>query len=395
MRFSDIAQRVGGMGDGAWEVHTRAVDRMDRGEDIILLSIGEERGATTPPEIVNAAQTALANGRHHYAPIIGSTELREAIANRHLALTGQAVGPENIAVMAGAQNALFSVMLCLAGAGDEILCPEPFYATYPGVCRAGGATLVNIACDPDDGFVPRPERIEAAITGKSKVLLINSPNNPTGAVYSKETIEAIADICKRHDLWLVSDEVYVDFIYEGRHIAPAALPDMADRTVTLGSLSKSHRMSGWRVGWAVAPTPLIDLLTDLLCCTLYGIPPFTQDAALRALQPSNALDADRTEMVDAYKGRRDLVCEMLSGTPGLVVRKPAAGMFAMVDVRATGLSDIDFASRLLEEEDVAVMTGTAFGTSAEGHLRLGLVAEESILKIACERIDRFSRRLAG
>lgn len=393
MRFSAMAERVGGMGNDAWEVHSRAQARKAAGDAIIMLSVGEETEATTPPEIVTAAQASLAAGRHHYAPLIGSTALREAVAHHHRSMTGQSVGPENIAVMSGAQNALFSVMLCLAGNGDQILVPEPFYATYPGVCKAGGASIVTIPCDPEAGFVVDPERIDAAVTADTRVLLINSPNNPTGAVYPAETIQAIAEICRTRDLWLVSDEVYTDFVYDGAHCAPAALPGMAERTVTLGSLSKSHRMSGWRVGWAVAPPPLVDLLSDLLCCMLYGIAPFTQDAALRALQPSNALNADRAAMIEEYKARRDLVCEILAETPGILARRPAAGMFVMVDIRETGLSDTEFALRLLEEEDLAVMTGSAFGASARGHLRFGLVANQDILREACIRMDRFCRQI--
>jgi len=226
MRYSDMAARTGGMGDEAWEIHRRAWEKEAAGEPVIVLSAGEERTATTHPIIVDAAKKALDAGRHHYAPLTGSLVLKQAVLDRHKALTGQeGIGTDSCCVLAGAQNALFTAMLCLAGAGDEVIVPEPYYATYPGVCRAGGATMVTVPCDPEAGFVVDPDRIAAAITPKSRVLLINSPNNPTGAIYPKPVMEAIAELCIKHDLWLISDEVYADFVYD----APTQAGDIISR----------------------------------------------------------------------------------------------------------------------------------------------------------------------
>lgn len=395
MRFSTIADRVGGMGDAAWEIHKRAVTRAAAGEPIIVLSVGEDRTATTHPALVNVAKQALDAGRHHYAPLTGSPEVKAGIARRHEELTGQKVDPEACCLFAGAQNALFVTLMCLADQGDEVLVPEPYYATYPGVAQAGGATMVRVKTDPEADFILDPARLEAAITPKTRVVMLNSPNNPTGAVYPRAVMEAVADICKKHDLWLVSDEVYVDFIFDGDHCAPAALPGMAERTVTIGSLSKSHRMGGWRIGWAVSNPALADLMNDLACCMLYGSAPFIQDAAAAAMAetPLPGVDEDRKAMIEAYHAKRDLVMQTLGNTPGITLRRPSAGMFVMVDVRETGLNDFDFAAKLLDEEQVGVMTGSAFGPSAAGHLRLGLVAGEEMLAEACTRIDRFCRRL--
>ncbi|MEQ8440808.1 MAG: pyridoxal phosphate-dependent aminotransferase [Alphaproteobacteria bacterium] len=396
MRFSSMVQRVGGMGADAWAIHSRTVERLRRGEPVIMLSVGEDQGARTPDAIVAAGKAALDQGFHHYSPLTGSPELREAVAARHRALTGQSLGPDDVAVLAGAQNALFTTFLCLTDPGDEVIVPDPFYATYPGVVQANGAKMVRVACDPERAFVVDPADIAAAVTPRTRAILLNSPNNPTGAVYPAEVMEAVARICIDHDLWLVSDEVYADFIYEGSHVAPCVLPGMAERTVTIGSLSKSHRMSGWRVGWIAANRELCDLVSDLACCMLYGLPGFIQKAALAALDPtSNEIESDRQAMLADYRARRDLVCGRLADTPGIIVRVPAAGMFAMVDVRPSGLDDFTFASRLLDEEDVGVMTGAAFGDSAVGHIRLGLVASQDTLADACERIDRFCRRLVG
>ncbi|MDF1749906.1 MAG: pyridoxal phosphate-dependent aminotransferase [Alphaproteobacteria bacterium] len=394
MRYSEMVNRVGGMGDDAWEIHRRAWEKEAAGESVIILSAGEERAATTPPAIVEAAKQALDAGRHHYSPLTGSPALKAAVAARHFKLTGQTVSPESCCIMAGAQNALYSTLLCLADAGDEIIVPDPYYATYPGVCRAGGASMVTVPCDPEADFVVDPQKIAAAITSKTRVILLNSPNNPTGAIYPKAVLEAIAELAKKHDLWVISDEVYADFVYDSPHIAIGSLPGMAERTVTIGSMSKAYRMSGWRVGWLVSNPTLSAIISDLATCMLYGIAPFVQDAALAALtDETGEIEADRVNMLADYRTRRDLVCEHLSNVPGLVLRHPAAGMFVMVDVRGTGLDDFTFAARLLDEENVGVMTGAAFGPSAEGHIRLGLVAKQEVLADACTRIRRFALSL--
>lgn len=396
MRYSSLKDRVGGMGDAAWEIHKRATTRAAAGEDIIVLSVGEDRGARTHESLVKVAKDALDAGRHHYAPLTGSPELKAAVAAHHATLTGQTVAPESCCVMSGAQNCLFSTLLCVADTGDEIIVPEPYYATYPGVARAGGAEMVTVACDPEDGFVVDPDRIAAAITPRSRAILLNAPNNPTGAVYPRDVVEAVAELCMRHDLWLISDEVYADFVYDGAMTSPGALPGMAERTATIGSLSKSHRMSGWRIGWVVSNPDMAAILNDLACCMLYGIADFVQVAALAALaDPDPEMEADRHAMLRDYAARRDYVCDRLANTPGIIVRRPAAGMFAMVDVRPSGLGDFDFAARLLDEEKVGAMTGGAFGPSAEGHLRLGLVADMETLKEACERIERFARKVVA
>ncbi|WP_421882918.1 pyridoxal phosphate-dependent aminotransferase [Pacificispira sp.] len=397
MRFSGIADRVGGMGEKAWEIHRRAVTRHAAGQPIIVLSVGEDRTATTHPALVQVAKDALDQGLHHYSALTGSPAVKEGIARRHKALTGQTVAPEACCLFSGAQNALFATLMCLTDTGDEVIVPEPYYATYPGVTQASGAKMVAVKTDPESDFVLDPARLEAAVTDKTRVILLNSPNNPTGAVYPRSVMEAVADLCKRHDLWLISDEVYVDFLYDGEHVAPCTLPGMAERTVTIGSLSKSHRMSGWRIGWTVSTPEFSELLSDFACCMLYGSAPFIQEAAAAALAetPLPGVEEDRLAMLADYHRKRDIVMGALGNTPGLVLRRPSAGMFAMVDVRPTGLGDFDFAARLLDEEEVGVMTGGAFGPSAKGHIRLGLVAEAEMLREACTRIDRFARKIVA
>jgi len=236
---------------------------------------------------------------------------------------------------------------------------------------------------PETGFRVAPADVAARITEKTRAILLNSPNNPSGASLPLSVWRELASLCIRHDLWLISDEVYSDLLYEGEHISPASLPGMAERTATINSLSKSHAMSGWRVGWVIGPKPMAEHLVNLSLCMLFGIPQFIQNAA------QLALDEDLPEvamMREEYRQRRDLVCASLNKCPGLRAIRPDGGMFVMVDVRRTGLSAQHFAERLLEGYGVSVLAGEAFGPSAAGHIRLGLVVDQLRLADACRRI---------
>jgi arginine:pyruvate transaminase len=319
MRFSSLVERVGGEGAAAWDIHVEAVERLRRGEDIILLSVGDP-DFDTPAPIVAAAIESLHRGRTHYMPIIGEPALRQAIATAHGRASGQPVGPENVAVLAGAQCALFCAALCLLDAGDEVIVPEPMYVTYEALLRAAGARIVQVPLPASRHFAVDPADIAAAVTPRTRAILMNSPHNPTGAMVTARQWQAIAELCRSHDLWLLSDEVYAALTYEGEHVSPGALPGMADRTVTINSLSKSHAMSGWRLGWAVAPADLIPHISNLALCMLYGCPGFIQDAALAAFRsPPPELEAMRA----AYRARRDLVHRRLSQVAGLACHLPA------------------------------------------------------------------------
>lgn len=389
MRLSSFVERIGGEGAAAWDIHTRAVERQGRGEDVIVLSVGDP-DFDTPPAIVDAAVESLRQGRTHYMPIIGEPALRRAIAREHEHASGQLVGPENVAVLAGAQCALFCSALCVLDEGDEVIVPEPMYVTYEAVLRAAGARIVNVPLPASREFALDPAEIAAAVTSRTRAILVNSPHNPTGAMVTRRDWEAVAELCRRHDLWLLSDEVYAALTYDGEHVSPAGLPGMGERTVTISSLSKSHAMTGWRIGWAVAPRPLVPHLANLALCMLYGCPGFVQDAALAALE---AGPAEVTRMRDIYRRRRDLVHRKLSQAGGLGCHLPAAGMFMMVDIRGTGLGAYAFCDGLLDAKGVAVLAGEAFGPSAAGHVRLSLGTPEPVLEEACDRIVAYARSL--
>ena len=387
MHYSKLTERIQGEGSAAWELHFEATRRRAAGEPVILLSVGDP-DFDTPAPVVEAAIQSLRGGATHYAAIQGIPRLRAAIAARFSRQAGLAVQPDQVAVLAGAQCGLFSVAQCLLDAGDEVVVIDPTYVTYEGVFGACGAHMVKVAARPENGFVARVQDIEAAITPRTRALVLNSPHNPTGAVVPRATWLQVAELCIHHDLWLVSDEVYSELVFEGEHTSPASLPGMESRTATINSLSKSHAMTGWRVGWVVGPQALIAHLGRLALSMLYGCPPFIQQAACVALETELP---ELQQMRDQYRLRRDAVCHALVGAPGLAVFRPPAGMFVMVDIRATGVGAQQFAERLLRQHGVSVLPGEPFGLQAEGYLRLGLVEAVPVLQEACRRI----RVLAG
>ncbi|NQV47896.1 MAG: aminotransferase class I/II-fold pyridoxal phosphate-dependent enzyme [Rhodospirillaceae bacterium] len=385
MKYAPLVKRIAGEGARAWEIHYAAQRRRDTGEDVIVLSVGDP-DFSTPAAIVDAAIDSLRRGRHHYTPSVGIPELRDAVARNHQRITGQSASADNVAILAGAQSALMAVALCVLGDGDEVIVPEPMYVTYEGVAGVCGARLVSVALRPEDGFQVDPGRIEAAIGPNSRALLINTPHNPTGAVLGHAVLEELAAICRRHDLWMISDEVYADITYDTPHISPCSFPAMAERSAIISSLSKSHAMTGWRLGWVVGPTQLIEHIDTLSSSTLYGSPPFIQDAAVVALNKNHS---ELAHMKAAYRARRDRLCADLQAIEGVSVRQPEGGLFVMADIRPLGMTSQEFVQALYESENVSVLSGEAFGPSGVGHVRISLASSETDLIEGCQRMARF------
>lgn len=389
MRPSDFTRRISGDGPEAWKTHGRARARQRAGDDVIILSIGDP-DFDTPRPIIEAAYAALNDGYTHYADLVGTAELRTAIAGYQGKLSGVEIDPADVVVVAGAQCGLFASAMCTMDPGDEVIVPSPTYVTYPAVVGGPGATLVSVATDPEYGFAIDVDAIRAAVTPRTKVIMLNSPNNPSGAMVSLEALEGIAEICKKHDLWLICDQVYSGLVFEGDHICPLSLPDMAERTLVINSVSKSHAMTGWRLGWIIIPEHMRKIFSNLMLCMLYGISAFTQQAALAAFDQDLS---ELEEMKQAFAARRDTMARGFEGVEGLVCRTPPAGMFCMIDVRQTGLSSYEFAEQLLDAEGVSTLPGDAFGPSGAGHLRISLMVSEERLADACTRITRFAARL--
>jgi len=389
MKFSHVTERIGGEGAQAWAVHFEAMRRRRKGEENIILSVGEPN-FDTPPAIVAAAKNALDRGRTHYTDVVGDPPLRAAIAKYHSKRSGQPVGPENVVVVAGAQCALFSAALCILDPGDEIIVPSPMYVTYEAAIGVTGATMSRVPLRAENRFRLKAEDVASAVNPRTKAVMVNSPHNPTGAVIQRSEWEALAEICRRHDLWLISDEVYGSLTFDSPHLSPASLPGMAERTVTVDSLSKSHAMTGWRLGWAIGPQELMGHMGHLALCMLYGSPGFVQDAGIVALERDHA---EVPAMVTALKKRRDDLHRALAQVPKLSVELPEAGMFLMVDVSRTGMSASDFAFGLLDAEKVSVLPGAAFGPQVANYVRINLGAPDHELEEAGRRIAAFAGRL--
>ena len=389
MRYAGLTERVRGEAADAWDLHYEAKRAHKQGEDVIVLSVGDPDFAT-PPRIVERAVRAMQEGDTHYTSILGHEELRDAIAARHARISGRPTASSRVITTSGAQNALFACAMCLLDAGDEAIVLQPMYVTYEATIQAPGARLVPVVLDAEQGFRLNRAALEAAISDRTRAIFYASPSNPTGIAFEREELEFIADLAKRHDLWIVADEVYGDFVFDGEFCATASVEGIEDRLITIGSLSKSYAMSGWRLGWAVAPEPMIDHLEKLALCMLYGLPGFIQQAGAEALTHCGE---DLRRMAEIYRQRRDYLYATLDAMPGLKPLLPDAGMFMMVDVRGTGLSVSDFCQRLFHTTGVSVLEATAFGASAEGHVRVSCTVSDDELREACARIGAFLETL--
>ncbi|MCP5355598.1 MAG: aminotransferase class I/II-fold pyridoxal phosphate-dependent enzyme [Rhodobacteraceae bacterium] len=389
MRLAERVAHMTGEGSDGWEIYYRARDLAAGGVTVVNLTIGEHDIRTDPRILAAMAESARA-GNTGYTVGAGKPELRRAIAERVSARTGVPTGPENVIVTPGGQAALFAAHMVTLDPGDTGLYCDPYYATYPGTIRATGARDVAVPTRPENGFQPEARAIAARAKG-ARSLLINTPNNPTGAVYTRPTLEAVAEVVRDHDLWLISDEVYDTQLWSGDHQSPRALPGMAERTLVVGSLSKSHAMTGSRIGWLIAPEPVVAAVTALATNTTYGLPGYIMDAGLAALSLGPDFEAG---VSGPFRRRRDLALARL-GQANLLRLVPSGGaMYVMVDVRATGLSGEAFALRLLEHERIAVMPGESFGQAASGHIRIALTVADDLLDDALGRLLAFAESLA-
>jgi arginine:pyruvate transaminase len=382
-----------GDGDDGWGVFYRARAMKAAGRDVIELTIGEH-DIRTDPVILEAMHAAALAGQTGYASIPGIPALRDAVAARVQARTGVATTRANVQIMPGGQAALFAALHATADQGDSALYVEPAYVTYPGVFRALGLTPCPVPVRPEDGFQPRAADLDAAARAahRPRALLINSPNNPTGGVYDASTLEGVARVVTDHDLWLISDEVYDTQVWEGTHLSPRALPGMAERTLVIGSMSKSHAMTGSRIGWVVGPEAAVARLADLATHTTYGVPGFVQEAALFALMQGDALEA---QVAAPFLRRRALALDLLERQNIVRAQPPQGAMYLMLDIRATGMTGEDFAMALLEQHGIAVMPGESFGAAAAGHLRVAMTVADDVFVAALARLLDFAAERAA
>jgi arginine:pyruvate transaminase len=381
MRFSNLVNRVSGVGANAWRTHYEAVAARERGEAVIILSIGDP-DISAPEAVIERAVAQLRAGDTHYAPARGRETLRAAIAKSHALRTGQPVQADNVVCLAGTQNALFVASLCLAGPGDEVITFDPLYPTYTATIEVSGARLVRAPGGP--ALRPDLDALQALVTSRTRAIFWATPNNPSGVILNESELSVIGAIARQHDLWLVSDEVYAGLAPEGK--IPGLAASMPERVVTLGSLSKSHAMPGFRAGWLIGPTELARHAESLSMCMLFGLPGFIQEAALTALSMAAETERRIREFCDA---RRERFLAGLKNVPNIVAFAPQAGMFLLVDVSDTGLSGYEFMRALYEQRQVSVLDGAAFGHQSAHFVRICFATEEATIDAACERIRQF------
>ena len=386
MKLSNRITNITGGGSDGWDVFYRARQMKDAGQPVLELTIGEH-DIGTHPDILHAMHKAAMGGHTGYAMVPGTDALRDTVAQRIADRTGVPTTRDNIMITSGGQAALFASHHAVCDEGDRALYIDPYYATYPGTIRGVGAIPVPIQTRPEDNFQPQPDVIAAVAKG-AKSLLINSPNNPTGVIYNRDTLDGIATVCQDNNLWLISDEVYDTQIWEGTHISPRALPNMAPRTLVIGSMSKSHAMTGSRIGWVCGPAEVVEGLINLSTHTTYGVPGYIQDAATFALNQGPQVE---TEVGAPFQHRRALTISALA-SQNVVRAVPIQGaMYAMLDIRATGLSGEAFSNALLDAEMIATMPGESFGQAAAGHIRVAMTIDDDAYTDALSRLVAFAK----
>jgi aspartate aminotransferase len=387
--MAKIASRIAQLtGEGALAVFSRAKELEKEGRSIIHLELGEPDFHPAAP-VVDALRAAVAEGRDRYVATRGIPPLRSAIAEYLNRTRRLDIAAEQVLVAPGCKMALALAMMALIEPGDEVLYPDPSFPIYPSFTRGLGAKAVPYTLREENKFQPDLAEIAAKITPKTRMLIFNSPNNPTGTVFSDTVIAQIAELAKKHDLWVIADEIYARILFNGEYKSIWALPGMAERTVIIDGFSKSFAMTGWRLGYAVAQQHVIDALDMLVLNTFTCTAEFSQVAAIEALRDStNAVPA----MVEEYRKRRDLFVEKLNRIPGFRCQSPDGAFYAWVNIEDTGRPAEEVQRVLLEEAGVAGIAGAAFGAEGKNYLRFSLVSATHLLEDALERIQRASSR---
>jgi len=378
-----VAERMGRLGtETAFEVLARARALERQGKSVVHLEIGEP-DFDTPAHIRDAAKRALDAGMTHYGPSAGLPELREAIA-KHIGETrGIPVAADEVVVTPGAKPIMFFVIMALVNRGDEVVYPNPGFPIYESVINFVGGVPVPVPLLEETGFGLDLAHLERKVSKKTRLIIINSPENPTGGVLAPEEIARIAEIARHHDVPVLSDEIYRRFLYEGEFVSIARFPGMKERTVILDGFSKSYAMTGWRLGFGVMPAPLAEHVTRLMTNSASCTATFIQQAGVAALEGD---DTPVQAMVAEFRQRRDLVVDGLNRIPGVTCVRPRGAFYVFPNVKAFGRPSKEIATALLEESGVAVLGGTAFGEHGEGYLRLSYAASRETIQEALRRI---------
>jgi aspartate/methionine/tyrosine aminotransferase len=380
MKLAARMDRIGT--ETAFEAAARARALEATGRSVIHLEIGEP-DFDTPANIREAAKRALDQGATHYTPTVGIPELRVAIAADASARKGFAVTPDRVVVTPGGKPVMFFAILALIGEGDEVIYPDPGFPIYESMASYVGGKAVPCPIRQENGFRLDPAELASLVTPRTRLIIINSPANPTGGVSTREDIEQIAAVAREHELVVLADEIYSRMLYQGEHVSIASLPGMAERTIVLDGFSKTYAMTGWRLGYGIVPEPLITPFSRLLVNSVSCTNAATQWAGVEALTgPQDSVDA----MVAEFRVRRDLVVDGLNSIPGVTCLLPAGAFYAFPDISGTGLSGAEMTEKLLFEGGVSVLAGTAFGNVGKNHLRISYANSRANLQEAIVRM---------
>jgi len=385
-----LASRMARLGtEGAFEVLQAARAIEARGQRVIHMEIGEP-DFDTPINVVEAGIAALRGGHTHYSPSAGIPELREAIAAHVARSRNITVGADNVVVVPGAKPIMYFVMTALLEEGDEVIYPDPGFPIYASMANFTGAVAKPMKLRGANGWRFDLDEFRASVTPRTKLIILNSPHNPTGTILTRDELDVIAAMAQKYDCMVLSDEIYERIIYSGEHISIASLPGMLERTIILDGYSKAYAMTGWRLGYGVMPVWLADAVTKLQTNSNSCVATFTQLAGLEALKGPQD---DVTKMVEAFRRRRDVIVNGLNSIPGLRCAMPSGAFYAFPNVDGTGKSSTEVARYLLEEAHVASLRGDGFGEMGAGYLRFAYAQSVEAIEEALDRIDQAVRTL--
>jgi aspartate/methionine/tyrosine aminotransferase len=372
----------------AFEVLARARALEAKGRHIVHLEIGEP-DFDTPKSVTAAGVAAIERGETHYTPSAGIIELREAIAQYLNRARGLSIDASQVIVAPGAKPIMFYAILALIDHGDEAIFPDPGFPIYASMINFAGGTPISLPLREENDFVPDVDELRRLVTPKTKLIILNSPHNPTGGLLSKEAVREIAKIARDNDIWVLSDEIYAELIYEGAHHSIAREEGMAERTIILDGFSKTFAMTGWRLGYGAFPKLLVEPVTKLVTNSVSCTASFTQRAGIVAISQR---PPEVDQMIAAFRKRRDAIVAGLNKVEGITCRTPSGAFYVFPNITRLGLGDAKtVADRVLQEAGVACLAGTAFGAIGEGHLRLSYANSLENLDLAVQRIGEWSR----
>ena len=392
MKYAKVTEHLAGLGSEKWKLSAAAQRRAKEGHAVINLTIGEP-DVPTPRDLIDTACASMQAGRTGYSNGRGESGLLSALSARYSDRLGRKIDTDRFLCLPGTQTSLYLVFRALCEPGCEVILGDPMYATYEGLIRASGATPVPVRLGQNQNFRLQAADVEDKMTDATRVIFLNTPHNPTGAILQPQDLRALGDLARKQDLWIVSDEVYGDLTHGGRPFTSAlADPEFEDRTIVTASISKSHASPGFRSGWACGPADFCTRALPLSETMLFGSQPFISDMTAKAVSEPPVL---AQAMAARMARRAQILFDGLDGVAGLSVHRPEAGMFALIDIRSQSQDSLAYALDLLERTDVAVMPGASFGEGFEGWLRVALNASDADTAEACRRIRAHAERIAA